>query len=230
MTTHSDGLLRVRALPQGLRKALDLFAERVSQLLVHRLVREEPLAAPSHLAAIFCGYGGLTISDPAALAPLKDRVDRMALNDLLRILRLFHLQSEPTHMFNLVRKLCREPIEDTLRRGASACWNQFDLNKLPESFTLRLTSGSGIGPASAFDLYLNGELFHSHKREEWATLNRSRLEPVLYSALLNAAVTKAMAVIELYRLLRVHGHLRPVPGDPTYQTTRSSLDGAGGQA
>jgi hypothetical protein len=217
MTSHSDAPLKVRALPQGLRKDLDLFAERVSQLLVHRLVTEEPLAAPSHLAVIFCDYGGLTISDPAALAPLKDRLDRMALNDLLRILRLFRLQSEPIHMPKLVRKLCREPIEDTLQRGASACLNQFDLNKLPEVFTLLLANGTGIGPANAFDLYLNGELFHSHKREEWAMLNRSRLEPVVYSALLNAAVIKAMAVIEFYRLLRVHGHLGPVPGDPTYQ-------------
>jgi hypothetical protein len=206
-----------RALPQGIRKDLDLFAERVSQLLVHKLVQDDPLAAPSHLAAIFCGYGGLPTSEPAALVALKDRVDRIALNDLLRLLRLFHLQGERTSMFQLVRRICREPIEDTLRRGASACLDQFDLKKLPQYYTLHLATGSELSPATAFDLYLNGELFHSGKREQWSTLNHSRLEPVLYSALLHAAVIKASAVIEFYRLLRVHGHLRPVSGDPTYQ-------------
>jgi hypothetical protein len=46
----------------------------------------------------------------------------------------------------------------------------------------------------------------------------SSAEPILYGTLLQAAVAKANAVIELYRLLRVHGHVRPVPGDPTYTT------------
>jgi hypothetical protein len=93
----------------------------------------------------------------------------------------------------------------------------FDLKKLPKYLTLRLPDGSEISPATAFALYLNGELFHSAKREQWSRLNHSRLEPVLYSALLHAAVIKARAVIEFYRLLRVHGHLRPVPGDPIYR-------------
>jgi hypothetical protein len=64
--------MKVRALPQGLRNDLDLFAERVSQLLAHRPVREEPLAAPSHLAAIFCGYGGL--APPIPLLSLHWRI------------------------------------------------------------------------------------------------------------------------------------------------------------
>ena len=70
--------MTTRALPQGLTKDLDLFAERVSQLLVHRLVREDPLAAPSHLAAILCSYGGLPTSNPASIRALEDRVDRIA--------------------------------------------------------------------------------------------------------------------------------------------------------
>ena len=120
-------------------------------------------------------------------------------------------------MGRLVRKLLREPVKDTMRHGASAYLDQFALTSLPEYLTVRLADGSEINPATAFDLYLNGELFHSAKRQQWSRINNSRLEPVLYSALLNAAVIKAGAVIEFYRLLRVHGHLRAVPGDPTYQ-------------
>jgi hypothetical protein len=216
VATHRGALVRVRALPQGLRKDLDLFAERVSQLLVHPLVQEDPLAAPSHLAAIFCGYGGLPTSNPTSITALENRVDRIALNHLLRLLRLFHQQREPTSMARLVSKLLREPVEDTMRYGASACLEQFTLTKLPEYFTVCLPDESQINPATAFDLYLDGELFHSAKREQWSKLNHSRLEPVLYSALLHAAVINAKAVIEFYRLLRVHGHVKPVPGDPTY--------------
>jgi hypothetical protein len=96
--------MSARALPKGLRKDLDLFAERVSQISVHRLVQEDPLASPSHLAAIICGYGGLPTSNPTSIAALEDRVDRIALNDLLRLSRLFRQQGERTRMFHLVTR------------------------------------------------------------------------------------------------------------------------------
>jgi hypothetical protein len=179
--------------------------------------RRERLPEHSSSRCHECSRTSPGSEERSSIAALEDRVDRIALNDLLRLLRLFHQQGERTSMFHLVRRLCREPLEDTLRSGASACLKHFDLKKLPKYLTLRLPDGSEISPATAFALYLNGELFHSAKREQWSRLNHSRLEPVLYSALLHAAVIKARAVIEFYRLLRVHGHLRPVPGDPIYR-------------
>lgn len=89
---------------------------------------------------------------------------------------------------------------------------------MPDHLTTRFSDGSSIDPRQAFDLYLNGEIFHAvpEQRKRWQALKNSAAEPILYGTLLQAAIAKANAVIEFYRLLRVHGHVEPVPGDPTY--------------
>ena len=207
-----------RALSQGLAHDLRLFEERVSELLPHPLVKEAPLRAPHHLAVVFHTCGGIPISDKSLVAPVEERVERPALYDLLRILRFFELQSEPTNVRNIVARLRREPIENTMRRGAEECLEYFLLRRMPDHLTTRFADGSSIDPRQAFYLYLNGEIFHGapEKRKRWQALKNSAAEPILYGTLLQAAIAKANAVIELYRLLRVHGHVEPAPGDPTY--------------
>jgi hypothetical protein len=210
--------MKTRSLPQGLAHDLQLLEERVSELLQHPFVSETPLRAPDHLAVVFHSYGGLPIWDKSLVAPVEERVDRTFLYDLLRTLRFFELQNEPTNIRNIVARLRREPIENTMRRGAEQCLEYFSLKYMPDYMTTRFSDGSIIAPCEAFDLYLNGEIFHGvvAKRKRWQALKNSREEPLLYDALLQAAVAKANAVIEFYRLLRVHGHLEPVQGDPTY--------------
>ena len=212
--------MAARALPEALARDLRLFEERVSELLLHPFVRETPLRAPHHIAVILHTCGGIPTSDKSLVAPVEDHVGRAALYDLLRILRFFELESEDTNINNIVARLRREPIEESMRRGAEECLAHFSLRRMPPHLTTRFADGSSIDPHSAFDLYLNGEIFHGvrEKRRRWQTLKMSSAEPILYGTLLQAAVAKANAVIELYRLLRVHGHVRPVPGDPTYTT------------
>jgi hypothetical protein len=210
--------MTARALPQGLVHDLRLFEERVSELLLHPLVKEAPLRAPHHLAVVFHTFGGIPILDKSLVAPVEERVERPALYDLLRILRFFELQNEPSNVGNTVARLRREPIENTMRRGAEECLQYFWLRRMPDHLTMRFSDGSSIDPHQAFDLYLNGEIFHGDraKRKRWRALKDSPEEPILYGNLLQAAITKANAIVELYRLLRVHGHVQPVPGDPTY--------------
>ena len=212
------GHMTARALPQGLAHDLRIFEERVSELLLHPLVRETPLRAPHHLAVVFHTCRGIPLADKSLVAPVEERVEPPTLYDLLRILRFFELQSEPSHVGNIVARLRREPIEDTMRRGAEECLEYFSLRRMPDYLTTRFSDGSSIDPRQAFDLYLNGEIFHAipEKRKRWQALRNSAEEPILYATLLQAAITKANTVIEFYRLLRVHGHVQPVPGDPTY--------------
>lgn len=210
--------MRARALPETLARDLRLFEERVSELLLHPFVKETPLRAPDHLAVMFHTCGGIPISDKSVVAPVEDRVERSNLYDLLRILRFFELQSEPSNINNIVARLRREPIEPPMLRGAEKCLAHFSLRQMPPHLTTCFSDGATIDPKSAFDLYLNGEIFHGvpDKRARWQALKASAAEPILYATLLQAAVAKANAVIEFYRLLRVHGHVKPVPGDPTY--------------
>jgi hypothetical protein len=210
--------MAVRCLPQSLTQDLNVFAERISELLLNPLVRETPLRAPHHLAVAFHTFGGLPILNEDLIAPVDQRVDRTALYELLRILRFFELQNEPANVGRIVDRLRREPIEDTMRRGAMECLKEFSLKHMPEHLTSVFPDGTKVGPREAFDLYLNGEIFHSDlkKRKRWQALKNSQFEPILYSTLLQAGVAKANAVVELYRLLRVHGHIQPVQGDPTY--------------
>jgi len=117
--------MTARALPQGLTHDLRLFRECVSELLLHPLVKEAPLRAPHHLAVVSHTCGGIPISDKWLVAPVEERVERPALYHLLRILRFFELQTEPTSVRNIVTRLRREPIEDTMRRGAEECLEFF---------------------------------------------------------------------------------------------------------
>jgi hypothetical protein len=158
-----------RALPQGLPHDLRLFEERISELLLHPLVKEAPLRAPHHLAVVFHTCGGIPISDKSLVAPVEERVERPALYDLLRVLRFFELQSEPTNVRNMVARLRREPIENTMRRGAEECLEYFSLRRTPDHLTTRLSDGSSIDPRQAFDLYLYGEIF-PEKRKRWQAL------------------------------------------------------------
>ena len=173
--------MKTRSLPQGLAHDLRLLEERVSELLQHPLVKERPLRAPDHLAVVFNSYGVLPISDKSFVAPVEERVDRIALYDLLRILRFFELQNEPTNIKNIVTRLRREPIENTMRRGAVECLEYFSLTRTPDYMTTRFSDGSSIAPCDAFDLYLNGEIFHGvvAKRRRWQALKNSREEPIL---------------------------------------------------
>jgi hypothetical protein len=214
--------MKTRTLPQTLADDLRLFEERVSELLQHPLVKDAPLRAADHLAVLFHSYGGLPISDRSLVAPVEERVEGVILYDLLRTLRFFELQNERSNMKNIVARLLGEPIEDTMRRGAKKCLEYHSLTRMPDDMTMRFSDGSSISPREAFDLYLNGEIFHgvAAKRKRWQALKNSREEPILYDALLQAAVAKANAVIEFYRLLRVHGHVEPVSGDPTYASRR----------
>jgi hypothetical protein len=210
--------MKTRTLPQRLADDLRLFEERVSELLQHPLVKDDPLRAADRLAVLMHSYGGLPISDRSLVAPVEERVQRVILYDLLRILRFFESQTDPSNVKNIVARLRCEPIENTMRRGAEKCFEYFSLKCMPVQMTTRFSDGSSISPREAFDLYLNGEIFHgvAAKRKRWQALKNSREEPILYDALLRAAVAKANAVIEFYRLLRVHGHVEPVSGDPTY--------------
>ena len=157
-----------RALPQGLAHDLRLFEERVSELLLHPLVKEAPLRAPDHLAVVFHTCGGIPISDKSLVAPVEERAERPALYDLLRVLRFFELQSEPTNIRNIVARLRREPIENTMRRGAEECLEHFSLRRMPDHLTTQFSDGSSIDPRQAFDLYLNGEIFHAVPEKEEA--------------------------------------------------------------
>jgi hypothetical protein len=100
--------MKARALPEALARDLRLFEERVSELLLHPFVKETPLRAPDHLAVIFHTCGGVPISDKSVVAPVEDRVERSNLYDLLRILRFFELQSEPSNINNIVARLRRD--------------------------------------------------------------------------------------------------------------------------
>jgi hypothetical protein len=210
--------MTARALPEALTRDLRLFEERLSELLLHPFVKETPLRAPDHLAVVLHTCGDIPTSDNSAVAPVEDRVARSDLYDLLRILRFFELQSEASNVNNIVARLRREPIETSMLRGGEKCLAHFSLRQMPPHLTTCFSDGTSIDPKSAFDLYLNGEIFHgvSDKRARWQALKASSAEPILYASLLQAAVAKANAVIEFYRLLRVHGLLKPVPGDPTY--------------
>jgi hypothetical protein len=210
--------MTTRALPNGLAHDLRLFEERVSELLQHALVKEMPLRAPDHLATVFHTYCSIHVLDKSLVAPMDERVERPALYDLLRILRFFEVQNEPCSIRKIVARLRREPIENTMRVGAAESLKYFSLERMPDHHTMWFSDGSSIDPREAFDLYYNGEIFHTSpkKRARWQALKNSIDEPILYSNLLQAAVAKANAVIELYRLLRVHGHVQPVLGDPTY--------------
>jgi hypothetical protein len=196
----------VRALPATLAEDLNDFAERVSELLLHPLVRETPLRASNPLAIMLYRHRPVT------------RVNQRDLFDLLRIIRLFETQSEPTNARKIVDRLLCESIEATLRSGAQCFLDAFSLDRLPNCITIRRPDGSLISPKIALDLYLNGDKFHGNrkKRKKWKELTFSRMEPVFYNALLHAAIAKANAVIKFYRLLRVHRHVQSVPGDPTH--------------
>lgn len=191
------------------------------ELLAHPLVTDTPLRAPSHFTAVMHYVVGIPISEPEQIRALEERVIRETLYDFLRVLRFFELQKEPTGIRRIVERLKREPVQDTMRRAADASLQHFSLDHMPPVYKLNL-DGMRLDPLIAFDLYMNGEIFHGslEKRDRWRHLSNSRFEPVLYSLLLQAAVFKAQAVIELYRLLRVHGHVDPVPGDPTLTSTR----------
>jgi hypothetical protein len=166
------GHMTARALPQGLAHDLRVFEERVSELLLHPLVRETPLRAPYHLAVVFHTCQGMPISDKSLVAPVEERVERIALYDLLRILRFFELQSEPSHVGNIVARLRREPIENRMRQGAEECLEYLSLRRMPDHLTTRFSDGSSIDPRQVFDLYLNGEIVHaiSEKRKRWQAL------------------------------------------------------------
>ena len=209
----------IRGLPPTLQRNLALFCERIAELLAHRLVAETPLRAPSHFPATIHYVFGIPVTNPDQIKELEQRVSRETLYDFLRILRFFELQGEPTSMRRIVGMLKRELIEGTLRRAADASLEYFELAQLPPVYTLTLPNGVSLSPPIVFDLYMNGEIFHGSpaKRDRWRSLKNSRFEPVLYSIMLQAAVFKAQAVIEFYRLLRVHGHVDSVPGDPTLQ-------------
>jgi hypothetical protein len=215
----------VRGLPLTLQQNLNLFCERVAELLAHPLVRDTPLRAPSHFTATMHYIVGIPLSDPEQIKELEERVSRETLYGFLRILRFFELQGEPTSMRRIVEKLKREPVEDTMRRAADASLQHFELTALPPVYRLNLPDGVTLTPSTAFDLYMNGEIFHGvpEKRNRWTSLKASEFEPILYSMLLQAAVFKAQAVLEFYRLLRVHGHVDPVPGDPTLKGADGSL-------
>jgi hypothetical protein len=160
--------MAARALPEALGRDLRLFEERVSELLLHPFFKETPLRAPNHIAVILHTCGGIPAADKSLVAPVEDRVGRPALYDLLRILRFFELQSEGTNINNIVARLCREPIEDSKRRGAEECLAHFSLRRMPPHLTTRFADGSSIDPHSAFDLYLNGEIFHGVRENEGA--------------------------------------------------------------
>jgi hypothetical protein len=55
------------------------FEERVSELLLHPLVKEGATRAPHHLAVVFHTCGGIPISDQSLVAPVEERVERPAL-------------------------------------------------------------------------------------------------------------------------------------------------------